>query len=953
MPGRYENHLTRRAQWIIVASGALLALMLSSCTLNPTIEPHELHFADRGVSQLGEWSATVDVNATPWRPGAPLQVQATLDVSDALLDGLEKKGIKPDGYRMLVTAERTFDADGHLRLPSDERMSTLITPTGLAIEGGVQGAVTKRFGYGFRTPIDELAAVPATSAQKTTTGVRIAFVISTKLPDDLPPGLYRLRFDYGVAVKNRVYSLNGESFARRGFLKEPCDSESYSPPIPASARHIDGRNIVAERIRPRIPWVLFDAYNANGYRGVVADEDKAHFALSSRNLIQDKVILPLYDEYTPKNRVAYSLEPHFPTDTIAERQNIPWNYSQGELAVQVTGPDGKTVDLGRAPFVGKAGRWPTTRDARFTQWRPLQYGRYVIKASGWMQDIWGNRYEGGGTYAFWIAKRMTLATATFQGQPYPVGSFYGRDMAFSPAVPAEVQVEAALFPNSDPSQAKRIRYSGKASTGGIFGAAQGMRPLVFDQPGEYVASVLARYTDADGHLWVSAMRHAGVVYPEDSSIVAHGKRLKIKDRFVERGETQREGWYDPDTDSRQLEHINFPYRAGDVLLIASEQEGANKIEPVLTWEKKGEPPAGDARLQGIGITNVSLQTSNGYSPHLFPEYITDWQYYYAGAPRPGLMGRFIVGENGTFAPYWPTSRHNFGGQINASSSGDMPGDIYRLLGGVVIRNRNQPPLYAGYMANAFITPAGEANNRVIAPGNEELLGANGQKARVFLALNARPGALYETGATFAPAIQIDPMLPVKLRFTLIYPDGRRSSTEGTGDASGSFVGKERWPLDIPGVYRYMIDSEWNGAPAVVPGLPKNGGEFYVIEKSRPSNAPAITFDLRPLSRFDPAKGIRLNGHSTANEVHYAAVMPGAVLMQGVIPVVDGRFTFAFDPAAIHALAPTYEITNPKSGRMELGDVIHLSFFAKEARPVPMHAFTRIILRGNAVHYTRP
>jgi len=46
---------------------------------------------------------------------------------------------------MLITAERTFDAGGVLRLPSDERMSSLLTPTGLAIEGGVQGAVTNRF----------------------------------------------------------------------------------------------------------------------------------------------------------------------------------------------------------------------------------------------------------------------------------------------------------------------------------------------------------------------------------------------------------------------------------------------------------------------------------------------------------------------------------------------------------------------------------------------------------------------------------------------------------------------------------------------------------------------------------------------------------------------------------------------------------------------------------------
>ena len=85
---------------------------------------------------------------------------------------------------------------------------------------------------------------------------------------------------------------------------------------------------------------------------------------------------------------------------------------------------------------------------------PPAYGQYTVKETGWIRDVWGNRYEGGGTYHFWIAKRMTLATATFQGMPYPVGATYGRDIAFAPAVPADVTVTATLFPNSDPAQAQ-------------------------------------------------------------------------------------------------------------------------------------------------------------------------------------------------------------------------------------------------------------------------------------------------------------------------------------------------------------------------------------------------------------------------------------------------------------------------------------------------------------------
>lgn len=920
------------------------------------VEPtsNEIRFSDGGNTRFGEWRTEVVTSPSQWSPGASLQIQATLRFSDAYLNAAAMKGLKPDAFILLVTAERTFDAEGILRLPSDERMSTLLTPTGLPIEGGVQGAVTQRFGYRFRTPVDELVSVPMTATQKIENGRLVTFSVATKLPDDLPPGVYRLRFDYGAALKNRRANLNAEAFARRGFPKGPCDSETYSPPILASAKHVSGKLIDATTIQPRIPWIILGAYNSNGYRGVVAEEDKAHFGLSLRNLIQDDVILPLYDENNPKNVLAYSLEPQFPTDTIFDRQNIPWDYTKGEVTIQITPPDGTVVDLGTAPFVGKAGKFPTTRNPRFTRWQPPMYGAYTVKVTGWTQDIWGNRYEGGGTYKFWIAKRMTLATATFQGQPYPVGNRYGRDIGFAPAVPADVTVTATLFVNSDPKQAKTITYSGKATAGGIFGAAQGMKPLPFDAPGEYVAHVLAKYTDADGHLWVESMRHAGVVYPPDSPIVAHGKMLRVKDKLVERGETHFEGWHNLQTDEQQLDHIDFPYNAGDVLLIAAENQGANKINPTLTWAYKNNPAPYDPKIQPIGLSNVRIQTSNEYSPHLFPEYITDLQYFYAAAPRPGFMGRFIVSEDGVRAPYWPTTRTNFGGQINATNNGDAPGEIYRLIGGVVIRNQGQAPLYAGYMANAFIIPGGSKNNRVIAPGSEDLLGPTGEKARIFLAMNARPGMVYDQGTRFVPAFQIDPMLPVNMSFTLNYPDGRQVIAQGVGDAGGAWAGKEPWTLDVPGVYRYTVKGEWNGFQALVPGLPPEGGMMFVIDKDRPANAPTLSFDLPPLSKFDPVKGTKFTGRSTAPAVYYAAVIPGAVIAQGTLPVTGGKFELVFDPAAIQKRAQTYDTINKNSGKPELGDVAHFTFFSQEkaADGQAYWSFVRLIIRGNTVHYTR-
>lgn len=911
----------------------------------------EIRYADGGYTDLGDWHADIVASPSAWRPGSALRIEATLSLSDAHFDQLAKN-VKIDGFVALVTAERTFDAEGRLRLPSDERMSTLITVTSLGIEGGTQGAVSKRVGYGFGTPLDELAKVPLAAVRRTNGRREVAFAIASTLPADLPPGIYRLRIDFGVTAGKRTANLNAEAFAKRGFPKgREVASELYSPPIPASGTHVSGRAVDGASIRPRIPWVLLANYNSNGYRGVVASEDAPFFALSNRNIIPDDVILPLYDDANPKVVRSYSLEPVFPADAISQSQNILWDYARGQINVQVTQPDGRTIDLGTAPFAEKAGIGITTNSPKLRQWKPPQYGQYTVRATGWTEDVWGNRYDGGGTYAFWIAKRMTLATATFQGQAYPVGNRYGRDMGFSPAVPADVQVTATLFVNSDPLQARTVSYRGKASAGGMFTANEGLKPLPFDAPGEYLAHVLATYTDADGHLWVSSMRHAGVVYAADTPIVAHGKKLKVKDQLLDRGETHLEGWVDAAKDEPHLEHVNFPYKAGDVLLIAAEYQGANKIEPVLTFDDTRAPIAYDPAWQPIGLTNVRLATSNGYSPHLFPEYITDWRYYYGAAPRPGFMGRFLVGEDGVRAPYWPTTNTNFGGQINASNNGDAPGVIYRLLGGVTIRAQGQPPAYAGYLANAFILPKGSNNNRVIAAGSEDLTGSTGQRSRVFLAMNARPGMLYETGTTFAPAFQIDPMLPVKMTFTLIYPDGRTVVASGTGDASGSWAGTERWTLDIPGAYRYRVDGEWNEYRAIVPGMPSEGS-IFVIEKERPADARGITFALPPQSIFDPTKGATFTGATTASYVSYAMIMPGAVLAQGTIPVRSGKFEFRFDPSAINSLAPTYDVSNQVTGKPELSHVVHLTFFSRETSPTTYHSFVRLIVRGNSVHYTR-
>lgn len=933
----------------------LLGLILAprSAGLQGIRAGSEVRILDTGYTYYGAWLASGSVRPGFWEPGANLELDITLRVDDSHIQRIaDEMRISADGFCLLVTAERTFDADGRFRQVNDEKMSTLLTPTGLAIEGGIQGACTNRFGYDFRTPFDEFKTLSFENCEKIDAARLARFRVSSPLPGDLPPGIYRLRLDFGITARNKNYSLNAETFAARPFPKGRApESHIYSAPIRADGTHANGTPIDAAGIRARVPWIILSDYNSNGYRGVVTDEDRPFFALSNRNLIPDDVILPRYDD--AGKAITYSLEPRFPADAIEERSNIPWNFASGELEISIVQPDGTIVALGKLPFTGNKGSSPTTGSSAFTAWKPPAYGRYTVRSSGWISDLWGNVYDGGGTYHFWIARRMTLATATFQGMAYPVGGRYGRDLAFNPPVPADVQVDAALYVDSDPANAVTLSFKGKASPGGIFGTAQGNQPLPLGSQGEYAAHILATYTDSESHLWVCSMRHAGIVYPTDSTIVAHGKKLVIGGKYLDRGETRLEGYAIPGTDTSFLQHITFPYYSGDVLLIASEGQGANKIEPVLTYEDKTRNDPYNTGMNGVGQTNLKIRTSNGLSPHMFPEYITEWNYFYAAAPRPGFMSRFIIGDNALRAPYWPTSPNSFGGQIGASANGDLPGDIYRLIGGIVMMKKGEAPRYAGYLSSGFLLPKGTNNNRIVAAGAEDVIGPTGERARFFL-VGLRPGMVYETGAAWAPALQIDPVLPVTIRASLAYPDGRTMSWQGTADAFGSYAGSNRATLDVPGVYRYFLEGEWQGFRSVMPGLPANGGEFYVVEKERSAAVPVLTLNVNGQSAFNPSKPLTITGRTTATTVHYAMIIPGAVIEEGQITPQGGIFSFAFDPVAIHQKAPIYDIVNIVNGKTELGKVVHLTFFAKETASTGEvgHSFARLIFRGSKLFFAR-
>lgn len=134
-------------------------------------------------------------------------------------------------------------------------------------------------------------------------------------------------------------------------------------------------------------------------------------------------------------------------------------------------------------------------------------------------------------------------------------------------------------------------------------------------------------------------------------------------------------------------------------------------------------------------------------------------------------------------------------------------------------------------------------------------------------------------------LKIDPIAPSDVQFNLTAPDGTKRMAQGKGDRFGYFTAKEKWPLDSPGYGPNTVNATWNGFKGRVPGIPDEGGYIFVLDNGSP-RGPGMTLNLSYEQTFSPADGLEIQGNSSASQVHFAAITPGAVLDEGVLPVAN-------------------------------------------------------------------
>ena len=119
---------------------------------------------------------------------------AALNFSDELFDNYKSTHPAVTNSCLLITVERDFDPYGYQHTPWDESVSTILTPSGLPIEGGGSATISSYTGYTQKTPVDVMVEVPISSfpidsSEKWHNGT---FFANFTLPQNLPPGIYRL-----------------------------------------------------------------------------------------------------------------------------------------------------------------------------------------------------------------------------------------------------------------------------------------------------------------------------------------------------------------------------------------------------------------------------------------------------------------------------------------------------------------------------------------------------------------------------------------------------------------------------------------------------------------------------------------------------------------------------------------------------------------------------------------
>ena len=881
------------------------------------------------------------------KPGGSVRVEGHITVFPAKEAASSLEGRRLEFWTPL---QLLFDAQGRQRLDENQFFSNVITPTGLPVE--LLSCCQRHLsGGGLKAePLQLLQSGKLTAPFKSTVNI----------PRDAPSGLYALGLGTWMPEITSV-SLGGAR-VRQHRLSQ---SDGWFPPFS-----------VGDHGQSRLNWALLtDVPSADGTRGTVAAEDSSDFQIANRIATQSRdFVIPRVSKLTGEP-VKYRLEPYLPMVAQGDRHlpNVPvvsFKLPSGALSVRVTRPDGKVDELGPMPFKALYTRTPATADGlsldegggnladviQLSTASPLfeyefpQYGEYTIEMTGTVDDIYGNTYEGGGTYKVYVAESLDIEPATLPMTPMQVGDVFNPGLTVLPGVPAEVSVKVTLLVDSDPGKKMEYVVTGRANRFGTFTPDEKTPIIEMIDHGEFLVETTARYTDENGVLWMGSTRWGQVVETPGSPVIAHGRRGRDFDENFEALEDVKLWFSDPFPGDGS--HVHIPYGRGDIIWQTDDDAGKVKVSlqdteglveaAMREWYAPIENLDFDefARIDELPLISV---TSGGIRPAIVPDDIVVHGYWYGGVQRPGERVREIVAEstaNQHGSTYW-RFREVYANQPGVGGEGDLPNDFKFVFGGTVFRDTTRDLNRYGIYGSLWVQlPDDDTRGTRVFPPFQ---GANGgpsggpimtlgdEEIDAFVVpLAVRPGTILETGDTFSFSAHLAPTLPGRVDVTVTGPDGFTRTISGRANAIGYFYDPDQdFQIEAPGVYHVSVtatfDSPTSAGPMNPPyptgtvlGAVDNGFDIYVV----PKDSPMMPVPHSEWSVVQGVSAVPLIVEPPVKElsgtVHYTIAMPGFQLESDETPLNGNFAIIEYDPIRLSQTYPNIDVRASRTGRRNQG-----------------------------------
>ncbi len=982
----------------------LLLVLLAGCGYVADVAPDQQPGARLvGDDVLVKWTA----EPFPWQARIPevgarlvaepggtwtLPYEVTVDLSrhrDAVHRPFEE-------IVVAVLGEWRHDEDGSYRPGAiTHALSSNFTTTGIGIERWDGWPRLKAVHGKEGSPFEGVAkhALPQPAQGKHT----FSGTITVNIEGDAPVGWYEPRVHVFAKVQDVEHPLHLSEY-----------SYEWNDFVPGNLPLVR----VGDPKPRRIPWSILAEYPSGGRVGTLPRQASQKLKQLGRSGFNPYLIL---------RPGTYQVQPSFPSifprdsmpqidggdDVLTERFDhylVPGN---GEVTARLSGPGGRS-ELGSRRFArpseGPEEAYPRPRlEGGGFEVDLSETGHYQIELNGWMDEQFGRRVTGGGTYDVTIAHHLSFSSSCKPGTSFLVGDGYSAKINVNPPFAAEVEVVVDFYPNSDPSRMRSWTGSGKANAIGHF-VPYGTPPIVFDEPGEYISYVTVQHTDPRGDLWFGHQVSSGVIAPRvQQDLDLHGAPSfpwlawsadGAQERFADRHQVHRswlpqtnlivqdpfvpvnpedtlfmpvnyseENTIQPKfaygvTDPELAKTLSDAYSRASALPIRWNQppwDHINYLEDVveLAPEAFAIFPTGDKPTEHLPIGSIGR---DGWHPFGFPQKKRWEAYVYTGVIRPGFPVLTSVHEVGGKGFYWTATPNVFGEQFNRGLNGDSPEDVYRVAAGMVLKDLetgvNRYDAYASTIVfrNFEEAPGGAS---ILAPGERVIRRANEVDHHVFLASDTHD--VLSVGEMMGVGGVVMPVVPAVVDWTVTKPSGKVEHVRGVANRLGVVRGSPLLPVDEPGVWHIEPKVEWEGHTGTLPGTVGRGFDHFVIPED---HEPLIRSSIPGRSTINAVDGVEMElswpKELRNAKLHFGVIMPGAVMDQGVIETDAGEWTYDFEPVQWVAQTANFDGRNWGTGDWELAETMVFQFFleAENAEGEKVFDGLRLFLRRDQLYNYR-